>query len=150
LGKVGAAKANQVVDFREQIGIYVLYDKDLKTVYVGQAGSGNARLFERLKNHTNDHLRDRWSYFSWFGFREVTQKNRLSEKQEPNSEKKVSYNDALGQIEGVLIEVLEPPLNRQSASWDAKEYVQYIESSDTTLDDIYREIQELKNKADNI
>ena len=48
-----------IVDFREQIGIYVLYNNAGEPVYVGQAGIGNKRLFGRLKDHRNDHLRDR-------------------------------------------------------------------------------------------
>jgi len=65
-------------DFREQIGIYILYDKDLQPVYIGQAGSGNKRLYSRLNQHETDHLWNRWEHFSWFGFRRVNATGLLS------------------------------------------------------------------------
>ena len=37
------------VDFREQQGVYVLYDDNFKIIYVGQAGAGNQRLFCSLE-----------------------------------------------------------------------------------------------------
>lgn len=40
----GYVSAKRQADFREQIGIYVLYDKDLLPMYVGQAGMGNASM----------------------------------------------------------------------------------------------------------
>lgn len=42
------AKRQGSVDFREQRGIYVLYDDTFKIVYVGQAGNKNQCLFDRL------------------------------------------------------------------------------------------------------
>ncbi len=30
-------------------------------------GGTDATLFNRLKHHTDDHLWNRWQYFSWFG-----------------------------------------------------------------------------------
>lgn len=38
-----------VVDFRDQKGIYLLHSEDLTVVYVGQVGSGDQSLFDRLK-----------------------------------------------------------------------------------------------------
>lgn len=46
------------IDFRDQIGVYVLYDETRRPVYVGQAGQGHARLFSRLRAH--NHLRQKW------------------------------------------------------------------------------------------
>jgi hypothetical protein len=63
------------VDFRDQIGIYVLFSSAGDAVYVGQAGMGNKRLFGRLKDHRRDHLKDRWTHFSWFGLRGYNKKN---------------------------------------------------------------------------
>jgi hypothetical protein len=65
LGYFGPQKDRRKVDFRDQIGIYVLYDEWREVVYIGQAGSGTQRLLSRLRAHTRDHLRDRWAYFSW-------------------------------------------------------------------------------------
>ena len=48
-----------VIDFREQSGIYVLYS-DYKVLYVGQCGLGKQKLFTRLKQHRVDDLAERW------------------------------------------------------------------------------------------
>ena len=53
----------QQVDFREQIGIYVLFDNNLAPVYVGQVGNGNRGLLARLNQHETDHLWNRWDHF---------------------------------------------------------------------------------------
>lgn len=96
------------VDFREQIGIYVLFDKDLNPVYVGQAGK-NQRLFGRLKQHDTDNSLDK-------SFR-------------------ISGTLLLNEIEGALITALEPKLNKQGARWrkDVEEYFQFI---DHEMDDV--------------
>ena len=48
--RAGEALGNPV-DFREQVGVYVLYDDNFRVVYVGQAGAGNQTLLGRLKQH---------------------------------------------------------------------------------------------------
>ena len=59
-GPIGKPNKDQLeVDFRHQIGVYILYRNE-SVVYVGQAGAGNNTLFSRLKNHFVDHLADRW------------------------------------------------------------------------------------------
>lgn len=147
--KRGAKK--RIVDFREQIGVYVLYDENLKPVYVGQAGGGkNDRLFNRLKQHRRDHLRSRWTHFSWFGMREVNSSNQskdLSSNQKPESKlAHYSHKDALNEIEGILIATLEPNLNRQGGKWKgAYEYLQYADDDlVTTRKDIYEKLEELE------
>jgi hypothetical protein len=102
-----ATPKNRIVDFREQIGIYVLYDRNQHIVYVGQAGNGNATLFTRLKNHMDGSLWNRWEYFTWIGFRDVNDSGvaRLSDKQSIESQvSSYKYSDALDEIEGILIE----------------------------------------------
>lgn len=125
-GKLATIKSSAAVDFRDQIGIYVLYEPGFVPIYVGQAGMGNARLFARLKNHQDDHLRDRWVTFSWFGFRGVRANGTLSEYHKPESHIILKHKDALGEIEGILIQLLEPRLNRQGPKWQqtASEFVQ--------------------------
>ncbi len=72
----GLISGNKEADFRDQIGIYVPYDKDFVPIYVGQAGSGQKGLLSRLNQHEIVHLWNRWVYFSWFGFRRVNKQNR--------------------------------------------------------------------------
>jgi hypothetical protein len=120
------------VDFREQIGIYVLYNDSDRPIYVGQAGIGNKRLFGRLKDHRKDHLRDRWTHFSWFGLQGYNEKSKeqiksLSAFHKP--ETVISHKnrkDALYEIEAVLISVVEPALNKQGSNWTgSREFIQY-------------------------
>ncbi len=152
-GKLATLKSSQIIDFRDQIGIYVLYEPGFVPVYTGQAGVGTARLFARLKNHQNDHLRDRWDHFSWFGFRAVTEAGDLSERQNPDAATSITYSDALSEIEGILIEVLEPRLNKQGARWqqNAEEYVQEpVEAPLDKIDDLIAQVAELKEMIEKI
>ena len=110
--RVGAKRSDHV-DFRYQTGIYVLY-ADYKIVYIGQAGNGNAKLFERLKMHRKDDLAGRWNQFSWFGLKWVLKTNKLStdiDSLHPET------NSLLNHIEAILIHASEPPLNRQGGRW---------------------------------
>lgn len=90
-----------LVDFGEQIGTYVLYDKDCIPIFVGQAGSGNGTLFTQLKHHTTDYLCDRWEYFTWFGHRKVKANGRLEAY---GSGKKPKIQDAAEEYLQVLEE----------------------------------------------
>jgi hypothetical protein len=125
-GSLSGKGNSKSIDFKEQIGIYILYEPIFTPVYIGQAGFGKATLLQRLRNHRNDHLRDRWTSFSWFGFREVNKDGSLSARQDASTSMSITYGSALDEIEGILIEVLEPRLNKQGASWQktAQEYVQ--------------------------
>ncbi len=119
----------KVVDFREQIGIYVLYDKDLKPIYIGQAGGGeNKKLFNRLKDHRKDHLANRWLYFTWFGLRRVNKNKTLYERDQPSKTYTATGKLLLDQLEGTLIAVAEPLLNKQGSKWQgAEQYYQEVD-----------------------
>ena len=118
--------AQREVDFREQIGVYILYRNE-NVVYVGQAGSGNYTLFSRLKNHLTDHLADRWDKFSWFGVRNVNKNGNLS-KAQGDINRSLKASEILDLLEGLLINVVEPPLNKQGARWsDIEQYFQLSE-----------------------
>lgn len=126
-----------VVDFRDQIGIYVLFDPGGNVVYVGQAGMGkNKRLFGRLKDHRSDHLRDRWTHFSWFGLRGYNEKSKNEVKplagyhKTTTAIRKKKRSDALHEVEAVLMSVVEPPLNKRGPNWmGSKEFLQYVDST---------------------
>ena len=144
----GTAPGQTKADFREQIGVYVLYDQNQKIVYVGQAGNGNATLFTRLKNHMDGRLWNRWQYFSWVGFKDVNKNGDLSAQQ--SVEAGVSgfkYADALNEIEGILIEIIEPKLNKQAGRLKgAREYHQFRDERihDVSNSDLLAELQELR------
>jgi hypothetical protein len=125
----GYASGLAEADFREQIGVYILHDRDLRIVYVGQAGNGNATLFNRLKNHLDGRLAGRWDYFTWFGFLKVNIDGTLSDVADVKSRVSgFTYSEALDQVEGILIETIEPSLNKQAGQLkDAREYTQLID-----------------------
>lgn len=110
------------VDFREQRGVYVLYDSSFRMVYVGQSGRGVRCLFSRLKDHRKDHLAHRWSRFSWFGTRGVAwdKKDRPYLAEDEDFTPRLS--DVLNHIEGILIAAAEPPLNRQGSKFGSDVY----------------------------
>ncbi len=124
LGAASRSARARPVDFREQRGIYVLY-ADYEIVYVGQAGAGNHRLFNRLKAHRTDHLSERWNRFSWFGTQWVTQTGELSMDTQAVHD---STEVALNILEAVSITIAEPRLNLQRGRWgDARQYFQWWE-----------------------
>jgi hypothetical protein len=137
-------------DFAEQIGVYVLYDRNQIIVYVGQAGNGNATLFTRLKNHMDGALWNRWEYFSWVGFRDVNRDGSLSNVQSVESSVSgFKYSDALDEIEVILIKIIEPKLNKQGGKLSrAIEYFQFIDDKvkDISSSDILKEIRKLNPK----
>jgi hypothetical protein len=120
-----------VVNFREQIAIYVLFTLQREAIYVGQTGGGDQRLFLRLRQHARGQLRDRWTNFSWFGLRDVNQNGELSSHQKPESRCAGHNRQALDEIESVLLQLFEPRLNKQGPRWSANgentdEYLQYV------------------------
>lgn len=132
LGK-SAKDGSRIVNFRDQIGIYVLY-ADYKVVYIGQAGSGsNSKLFARLKEHRNNELAGRWNQFSWFGLLGVKRDNTLaSSKQNHNHNTKV----VLDHFEAMLIHVIEPPMNKQGGKWgEGEQFLQSIDKENIGTND---------------
>ncbi len=114
LGKQGAGASD--VDFAGQVGVYLLHDRE-RVIYVGRATDA---LFARLKAHTSDRLGGRWDRFSWFGIRSVTEKGNLADEAVPWSQDVVVET-----MEALLIESLEPPLNRRRGdNFSAVEYLQ--------------------------
>jgi hypothetical protein len=118
------------VEFRQQAGIYVLYEgKDIATsrpIYVGQVGRrANDSLLGRLKDQAfRSHLWNRWSLFSWFGMFEVGEANTLVHVKIDKSAK-LPLPGIIDHLEGALITLLEPPLNKRGANWGgATQYFQ--------------------------
>ncbi len=149
-GTLNGAKKFQA-DFKDQIGVYILYDVDRRPVYVGQAGNGNATLLTRLKQHMDDNLWNRWEFFTWLGFREVTNGGTLNAKQNASAKiSKLSYANAMNEMEGALINIMEPALNKRGGNIrkTAEEYRQYVDPDlkGITLDDIAKELALVKNE----
>lgn len=127
-GVPARARSSTRIDFRDQIGIYVLYEGHCM-IYVGQAGARNTRLFSRLKKHRKDFLARRWDHFSWFGLRRVLARGKLStEKLRATS----TIAAALNHMEAVLIAAAEPSLNRQGGRF-GRDAVRYLQVRDARL-----------------
>jgi len=115
-GLLAGQRKRRIIDFRSQICVYVLYDEARSPVYVGQAGQGNARLFNRLRSHQRDYLGHRWQYFSWFGI--LSDKSgRLSGHDNKWKHATGTIRSTLNEIEGVLIAATEPRFNKQGAQF---------------------------------
>lgn len=129
------APEGQVVDFREQIGIYALY-ADYELVYVGQAGTGGTRLFNRLNAHRSDHLSERWDRFSWFGARGVDDSveggYQLSDfdsvsEYTGSEDTEILMTSAVNILEAVSIAISEPRLNLQRGNWKTEGILQFYQ-----------------------
>jgi hypothetical protein len=115
---LGCQQGGVMVDFCDQRGIYLLHDVQ-RVVYVGQAAAQS--LGVRLLQHTADRLNGRWDRFSWFGIRRVTDEGRLLA---PDFVQ-VTPEGVITTLEAVLIEALEPGLNRKrGADLGEVEYLQ--------------------------
>jgi hypothetical protein len=128
LGLRANSRSSEPIDFREQTGIYVLY-ADYHLLYVGQAGYGNKKLFDRLRAHRFDHLAERWNRFSWFGLRWVKATGKLSND---TANKHPTIPEVLNHLEAVLISATEPALNRQGGRWG--QAVQYLQFEDPDME----------------
>lgn len=112
------------VNFRDQIGIYLLYD-GREIIYVGRA---EARpLGRRLYEHTVDRLSTRWDRFSWFGLLPVSDKGTLGERP-----RKYPSEILIPALEAIMIEALEPRQNRKRG--DDLAAAEYLQREDPELE----------------
>jgi hypothetical protein len=77
--------------------------------------------------HTIDRLGGRWDRFSWFGLRSVGEDGSLSE---PSTA--WTHTVVIETLEALLIESLEPPLNRRRG--DNLSAVEYLQIADPEID----------------
>lgn len=114
-GKALRTPKRRVCDFRNQQGIYVLYD-EYGANYVGLSGrrKNGSALGQRLKEHTSDHLSDSWSRFSWFGYDPVSEPDEdnvchIAERAAISEISPVS--STIRDTEALLLNLLRPKLN---------------------------------------
>ena len=124
VGRKLVSRRAALVDFRDQVGFYALYDEQFQLVYFGQAGRGQTQtLYGRLKQHLSDHLAERWTRFSWFGAKYVKTDGTLSAKVANVQGRQEVFLD---QVEAVMIAVSEPPNNLQGGRFGrADQYAQH-------------------------
>lgn len=144
-GVLAKETSSSPVDFRDQAGVYVLYDDNFRLVYVGQAGAGNQRLFSRLKHHREDALADRWTRFSWFGIRWVRKNGKLAVG---SAKASIQSAHVLNHIEAILISAAEPPHNRQGGRFgdEVEQYLQHRDDAALGLS-VESMVKELFKKA---
>jgi hypothetical protein len=103
-GRRGANRGTlQVADFRDQLGIYILYG-DYGPYYVGLTRKKG--LGRRLKDHTIDKHKNSWDRFSWFGFCKVLKSRNaygVRELGRMPSTKPASLDSMIKDIEALLI-----------------------------------------------
>ncbi len=115
LQQIGA----NTVDFSEEVGIYLLHDSQ-GVVYVGRATDQS--ILKRLKQHTYDRHKGRWSRFSWFGAYPVREDGTLDKRHEVN----FGIQAIMITLEAVLIEAVEPRQNRRRGDGlDKSEFLQF-------------------------
>ena len=133
-GKKASGKRGKPVNFAEQVGIYLLHNGD-RTVYVGRIQrpkSGNRGLYDRLREHLKDTLRDDWDTFSWFGFREVnggtlSENHVLPAKDDKNKE----LLQLIATIEAVIINGIRPRGNSRGGDiGGGRKYEQWSEEAE--------------------
>jgi hypothetical protein len=124
------------VDFSRQRGIYALYDDNFRLIYVGQAGKGERRLYNRLRSHSLNNLAERWSRFSWFGILPVaedpvTRSLSLVEDHTPAAPTKEVILD---HMEAILIMAGEPIRNSKGGIF-GKDVTLYRQTTASTVVD---------------
>lgn len=125
---LGKQAGGTEVNFADQQGVYLLHDRD-RVIYVGRADD---TLFARLKAHTTDRLSGRWDRFSWFGLRAVQSDGALSEVVLD-----WRHSVVIETLEALLIESLEPPLNRRRG--DNLSAAEYLQVEDPDLEALRRQ-----------
>lgn len=150
-GMLQGRRSGKVIDFRDQIGVYVLYDESRRPIYVGQAGQGNARLFNRLRAHRRDGLAHRWHYFSWFGLLAINKSGDLSGWDAPTKRVSGTMRSTLNEIEGVLIAATEPAFNKQGARFRGiarYRQVLHVDAEYTSLAQLRQMLERIGRKVD--
>lgn len=117
---------SDLVNFSEQIGIYLLHD-GRETIYVGQAIEQS--IGRRLNQHTADRLSGRWDRFSWYGFLPVKDDANLDYS--TSKVHQVSFAHLGDTLEAILIESLEPRQNRKKGNSFAG--IEYIQAEDPAI-----------------
>jgi len=119
---------SEKVNFSGQVGIYLLYDGH-SLIYVGQTKKrvDDNSLGARLKEHNSDKFAGRWDRFSWFGLRSVKENGQLMDL---HSNAEIEFVISL--LEGVLIECMEPPLNRRRG--DRLDEIEFVQIEDEEIE----------------
>ena len=141
------------MNFWDQKGVYVLYDRDLTPVYTGQAGvsrkgGDGGTIGNRLNDHLKRKYRNGWEYFSWFGFlssgkekklRKKLKSADLEDRKDPDwcfHERSGGdeLNSLLNAFEAILIEAFVPRFNSRGGNLKDAIYVDQMEMKPRFID----------------
>lgn len=125
---------SDIIDFKEQIGVYLLYD-GREIIYVGR--STDQSIAQRLNKHTTDRLSSRWDRFSWFGLLPIDKNGKLIK-----ALKNYNLGFVISTLEAILIEALEPCKNRQGGKGFSS--IEYIQKEDPKIE-MKRKMKSIEN-----
>jgi hypothetical protein len=117
------AASDESVDFSEQRGVYLLYDRN-EVIYVGRATDQG--LGTRLRQHTVDRLNGRWDRFSWFGIDAVSERGKLK-----GENRSFNATMLIATMEALLIESVEPSQNRKRG--DDFTAIEFLQTEDPAI-----------------
>lgn len=108
-GAPTATERRNARNYGDYVGLYCLYG-DGELIYVGEAGLGtNSTLLNRLRQHRNGPLADRWDSFSWFG--------------RSACEGKTKVQKSLAQLEAIVVAIINPGFNKQHGTFKGAQQV---------------------------
>lgn len=114
----------RVVDFRMQVGIYILYGNH-GPYYAGLTRAQS--LYARLRQHGLDHHGEQWDRFSWFGFKRVLKIPNKDGLQPLAEMPQVRITDPwkiIGDVEALLIKSMALRNKAQMKFTNADEWIQ--------------------------
>jgi hypothetical protein len=154
-----------IVDLKNQIGVYILFDKNKHVIYAGLAGRGKSSIYSRLYSHFKNDIDDRIEFYSWFGLKEHNETSyeyrifTTKQKKEsspvkifhlnkgPKAESfGIDKNTLIQHLEALLIEVLEPSRNKRGADWKKAERLKQFKSTHVTKDNILQELEKISKR----
>ena len=132
-------------DFTRSSGVYLLHAPDGEIVYVGQA----KQLGSRLIAHSGDHLRDRWTHYSWFATSAGLTVSESNDVGSLHIEHVDAHNPqpslSLDTLEAILRTTIEPRYNLQSGRWrGVPQFAQSVEYRFMYLREVYEQNKRIK------
>lgn len=124
LGRKGARRPGiRIANFINQRGIYILYN-NYGPYYVGLTCERGLGL--RLRDHLKDRHEDKWTRFSWFGFRELANEsdNGIEIISQTNNDIFGNSNEAIKDIEALLIKAMGTANIQDMNFCNADEWIQ--------------------------
>ena len=146
LGALGRNAYYADADFHNQVGVYILFNQSHEAIYASQTGRQKVRLLNLLRQHAHGPIRNEWTSFSWFGILDVDHHGCIIDQEGADAViRQHSDEDAMHQLEAILMRVLAPRLAKHSQNWnDTVEYFQIADEASASLERLRDEVQKLR------